>query len=98
VLRGNLEKMIYRNDANAYAVAESKLENGRGNATICGLMPGAQCAKILEVHGLWSKHEKHGRQFNFLLIDSKLPSDIRGIQGYLMSGLIDGIGKIYAEQ
>ncbi|MDR2436227.1 MAG: ATP-dependent RecD-like DNA helicase [Puniceicoccales bacterium] len=98
VLRGSLEKIIYRNDANGYAIAELKLENGRGNVTICGLMPGVQCGEIVEVHGLWSKHEKHGRQFNFSLIDSKLPSDIKGIQRYLGSGLIDGIGKIYAKK
>ncbi|MDR2721177.1 MAG: ATP-dependent RecD-like DNA helicase [Puniceicoccales bacterium] len=97
-LCGSLEKIIYRNDANGYAVAELKLENGRGNATICGLMPGVQCGEIVEVHGLWSKHEKHGRQFNFSLIESKLPSDIKGIQRYLGSGLIDGIGKIYAKK
>jgi exodeoxyribonuclease V alpha subunit len=98
VLRGSLEKIIYRNDANGYAVAELKLENGQGNATICGLMLGVQCGEIVEMHGLWLKHEKHSRQFTFSQIDSKLPSDIKGIQRYLGSGLIDGIGKIYAKK
>jgi exodeoxyribonuclease V alpha subunit len=97
VLFGSLEKIIYRNDGNGYAVAELKLENG-SSATICGLMPNVQCGEIIEAHGLWSKHEKHGQQFSFSKIESKLPSDIKGIRRYLGSGLIDGIGKVYAKK
>ncbi|MDR1255896.1 MAG: ATP-dependent RecD-like DNA helicase [Puniceicoccales bacterium] len=98
VLSGSLEKIIYRNDTNGYAVAELKLENNLGRVTICGLMPNVQCGEIIEARGLWSKHEKHGQQFSFSKIESKLPSDIKGIRRYLASGLIEGIGKIYAKK
>jgi exodeoxyribonuclease V alpha subunit len=89
---------VNRNDANGYTVVELKLENGSGNAAICGLMPNVQRGEIVEMHGRWSKHEKHGQQFNFSRIESKLPSDIKGIRRYLGSGLIDGIGKVYAKK
>jgi exodeoxyribonuclease V alpha subunit len=98
VLCGSLEKIIYRNDTNGYAVAELKLDDGLGSVTVCGVMPSAQCGEIVEVHGLWAKHEKHGPQFNFSKIESKLPSDVKGIRRYLGSGLIDGIGKVYAKK
>lgn len=97
-LSGSLEKLIYRNDSNGYSVAELKLENDLGNIIICGLMPNTQCGEIVEITGFWTKHEKHGQQFNFSKIESKLPSDVKGIRRYLGSGLIEGIGEVYAKK
>ncbi len=96
-LSGILEKIIYRNASNGYSIAELKLDDDSG-ITICGLMPNTQCGEIVEVTGSWTNHKKHGRQFNFSKIESKLPSDVKGIRRYLGSGLIDGIGKIYAKK
>jgi exodeoxyribonuclease V alpha subunit len=61
-------------------------------------MSNVQCGEIVETRGLWSKYGKHGQQFDFFGIESKLRSDVKGICCYLGSGLIDGIGKIYAKK
>ncbi len=96
-LSGSLERIIYRNASNGYSIAELKLDNDT-SIIICGLMPNTQCGEVIEVEGNWTNHEKHGKQFNFTKIESKLPSDIKGIRRYLGSGLIEGIGKIYAKK
>lgn len=97
-LFGTLEKITYRNPSNGYSIAKLRLEDEHSEATICGVMPNTQCGEVVEVTGWWTTHKKYGRQFEFSKIESKLPSDVRGIRRYLGSGLIDGIGKIYAKK
>ncbi|MDE6431899.1 MAG: ATP-dependent RecD-like DNA helicase, partial [Opitutales bacterium] len=96
-LCGVLEKIIYRNPSNGYSVAELKFEDD-SSAIVCGVMPNTQCGEFVEVTGTWVNHQKHGRQFEFTEIESKLPSDVKGIRRYLGSGLIEGIGKVYAKK
>lgn len=97
-LCGILERIIYRNPSNGYSVGELMLEDNGSRAVVCGLMPNTQCGELVAVIGHWVEHEKHGRQFEFSKIESRLPSDVKGIRRYLGSGLIEGIGKVYAKK
>lgn len=95
---GILERIIFRNDSNFYSIAELNLGKNSEKIIICGQLPNIQCGETLEVHGTWTSHQKHGKQLNVTFYESKLPSDIQGIRRYLSSGLIDGIGKVYAKK
>ena len=95
---GILERIIFRNDSNFYSVAELNLGKNKGKIVICGLLPNVQCGETLEVRGTWSGHAKHGKQLQVTHYESKLPSDVQGIRRYLSSGLIDGIGPVYAQK
>ncbi|MDR1433313.1 MAG: ATP-dependent RecD-like DNA helicase [Puniceicoccales bacterium] len=97
-IAGILERIIFRNDSNSYSVAEVKVGKCGDKATICGILPGVQCGETLEMTGTWTTHERHGLQFNVEKFESKLPSDVNGIRRYLGSGLIEGVGKIYAKK
>jgi exodeoxyribonuclease V alpha subunit len=95
---GVLERIIFRNDANFYSIIEVKESQSGTKVTACGILPGVQPGETLEMTGNWTVHEMHGKQFNVEQFESKLPSDIRGIRRYLGSGLVEGIGKIYARK
>ncbi|MDR1401973.1 MAG: ATP-dependent RecD-like DNA helicase, partial [Puniceicoccales bacterium] len=98
IITGVLDRIIFRNDSNFYSVAEIKIPKDGSRVIVCGILPGVQCGETLEMTGTWTTHEKHGLQFNVENFKSKLPSDISGIRRYLGSGLIEGIGKIYAKK
>src|SRR5205085_4441202 len=66
--------------------------------TILGPLPGVECGETLHLSGEWTRHEQHGAQFKIASFKSELPSSVYGIRKYLGSGLVPGIGKVYANK
>jgi len=66
--------------------------------TITGPLPGVQCGETLQLTGEWTRHAQHGAQFKIASYKSQLPSSVYGIRKYLGSGLVPGIGKVYANK
>src|SRR6185369_751071 len=65
---------------------------------IVGPLPGVQCGETLVLAGEWTRHAQHGAQFKIASFKSALPSSVYGIRKYLGSGLVPGIGKVYANK
>jgi exodeoxyribonuclease V alpha subunit len=61
-------------------------------------LPGVQCGETLQLTGEWTRHAQHGAQFKVTGFKSELPSSVYGIRKYLGSGLVPGIGKVYANK
>ena len=106
-LTGVLERIIFLNEENHYTIAELRPETGRGSGaaagkaetvTIVGPLPGVQCGETLRLTGEWTRHAQHGAQFKIAAFTSELPSSVYGIRKYLGSGLVPGIGKVYANK
>ncbi len=106
-LTGVLERIIFFNEENHYTIAELRTEVGRGvpsapgkdaTITITGPLPGVQCGETLQLTGEWTRHAQHGAQFKIVTFKSALPSSVYGIRKYLGSGLVPGIGKVYANK
>jgi exodeoxyribonuclease V alpha subunit len=104
-LTGVLERIIFFNEENHYTIAELKPEVARADpgapkttVTITGPLPGVQCGETLQLTGEWTKHAQHGAQFKVVTFKSELPSSVYGIRKYLGSGLVPGIGKVYANK
>ena len=104
-LTGVLERIIFFNEENHYTIAELKPEVGRADpsapketVTITGPLPGVQCGETLQLTGEWTRHAQHGAQFKIATFKSALPSSVYGIRKYLGSGLVPGIGKVYANK
>jgi len=57
-----------------------------------------QCGETLQLSGEWTKHAQHGAQFKVTAFKSELPSSVYGIRKILGSGLVPGIGKVYADK
>ena len=97
-ITGTLERIIFSNEENAYCVAEISLPNEARPVTILGTLPGVQCGETLKLNGQWTRHPSHGDQFKVGSFESQLPASVHGIRKYLGSGLIQGIGKSYAQK
>lgn len=104
-LTGVLERIIFFNEENHYTIAELKPELARATAdtpretvTVVGALPGVQCGETLQLTGEWTRHAQHGAQFKITGYKSELPSSVYGIRKYLGSGLVPGIGRVYANK
>jgi len=112
-LTGVIERIIFLNEENHYTIAELRPDaprNAGGSAvppprterpdpvTIVGALPGVECGETLHLTGEWTRHATHGSQFKVVSFKSELPSSVYGIRKYLGSGLVPGIGKVYANK
>jgi len=68
------------------------------SVTIVGPLPGVECGETLHLTGDWTRHAQHGPQFKIAGCKSELPASVYGIRKYLGSGLVPGIGKVYANK
>ncbi|MFJ9842132.1 ATP-dependent RecD-like DNA helicase [Kitasatospora sp. NPDC101155] len=98
-VEGVLERITYANEETGYTVA--RVDTGRGGndlLTVVGALLGAQVGESLRLHGRWGSHPQYGRQFVVENYTTVLPATVQGIQRYLGSGLIKGIGPRFAER
>ncbi|MDH6709373.1 exodeoxyribonuclease V alpha subunit [Kitasatospora sp. MAA19] len=98
-VEGVLERITYANEETGYTVA--RVDTGRGGndlLTVVGALLGAQVGESLRLHGRWGSHPQYGRQFTVENYTTVLPATVQGIQRYLGSGLIKGIGPRFAER
>ncbi|TAG29621.1 MAG: ATP-dependent RecD-like DNA helicase, partial [Verrucomicrobia bacterium] len=89
---------MFLNEDNHYTIAEFRPDEGDEKVTIVGALPGVQCGETLHLHGSWASHAQHGSQFKIERFSSELPSSVYGIRKYLGSGLVPGVGKVYANK
>ncbi|MGC4075172.1 MAG: ATP-dependent RecD-like DNA helicase [Nibricoccus sp.] len=97
-LTGVLERIIFLNEETHFTIAEFRTDTADEKITITGPLPGAQCGETLHLRGTWTKHAQHGDQFKVESFKAELPSSVYGIRKYLGSGLVPGIGKVYANK
>ena len=102
-LTGVLERIIFFNEENHYTIAEFRPDatnpkDAEAKVTIVGALPGVECGETLHLAGEWTKHAQHGAQFKVTGFKSELPASVYGIRKYLGSGLVPGIGKVYANK
>lgn len=93
-----LERLTYVNEETGYTVAKVATDRGGDLLTVVGALLGAQPGESLRLRGRWSSHPKFGRQFEVDSYTTVLPATIQGIQRYLGSGLVKGIGPVFAER
>lgn len=97
-IRGVLERIMFSNEENHFLIGDLRPEDKKATITVTGAMPGVQCGETLEVTGDWVVNPKYGTQFKVTHVKSTLPSTVHGIRKYLGSGLVPGIGKVYANK
>ncbi len=97
-IRGQIERITFSNDENGFTIAKLKAKGERELITIVGSLPGINPGEVLELLGEWSNHPKFGQQFKVIKFKSVLPATAAGIEKYLGSGLIKGIGPIMASR
>src|SRR6266480_472079 len=99
VLDGVLERVTFANPETGYTIARiGPAHGGSDLVTVVGALLGAQVGESLRMRGRWASHPKYGRQFEVHSYTTVLPATTQGIQRYLGSGLIKGIGPVMAER
>lgn len=95
-VQGILSEIIFRNEANGYIVAI--LETEQEPVTIVGYMPVVNQGESLSVTGKWTRHPIYGEQLEILSCRQVTPNTPEGIENYLASGVIKGIGPKTAKK
>ena len=92
-LKGQLERITYTNADNGYTVASITLFETGEPVTIVGNFIAPTPGEMLAMRGEWISHPKYGDQFRVSESRTLVPATTEGIQKYLGSGMIKGIGK-----
>ncbi|MBW6440181.1 ATP-dependent RecD-like DNA helicase [Actinoplanes hulinensis] len=98
VLEAVLERLTYVNEETGYTVARVAHKSSTDLLTVVGSLLGAQPGESLRLSGWWSSHPQYGRQFEVVSYTTVLPATIQGLRRYLGSGLVKGIGPVFAER
>ena len=96
-LEGTIEQVVYYNPDNGYTVCRFGLEDGR-QFTIIGTFPPLSPGEVLRVSGRWEMNPRFGQQLRVESFVPILPSSIKGIEKFLSSGLVRGIGPVLARR
>jgi exodeoxyribonuclease V alpha subunit len=97
-LRGQIERITYSNDENCYTVARIKVYGRRELVTVIGNIVSPTPGEIISMKGEWGNHPKYGEQFKIAYCESTAPATVHGIEKYLGSGLVKGIGPVMAKR
>ncbi len=97
-ITGYIERITFQNQENQFTVAKLKEKGKRDLTCIVGSLPSIQPGETLKCYGTWYHDPSHGRQFKVDHYQVQAPADLIGIQKYLSSGLIKGIGAAYAKR
>ena len=97
-LRCVVERITYQNEQNGYTVIKCKAKGYNDLVTVVGAMPEVHVGAVLTMTGEWKMDAKYGSQFSMTSFEETLPATVYGIEKYLGSGLVKGIGPKFASR
>ena len=97
-MRCVVERITYTNTENGYTVLKVSAKNYNDLVTVVGIMPDTHVGSVLSLEGFWKMDAKYGRQFSVERFEEALPATVYGIEKYLGSGLIKGVGPKFAKR
>lgn len=98
-IKGTINRFLFQSADNGFAIAILSESNSKQADIIAkGYLPDLQAGQEVSLSGNWIFHPKFGKQFEVQKYQVTLPTSLLGLKKYLGSGLIKGIGKVYAEK
>src|SRR5712671_2146302 len=96
VLAGLVERVTFHNEENGFCVLRVKARGQRDLITVLGHAAMISDGEFVQASGSWQNDRSHGVQFRASFLKIAAPTTIEGIEKYLGSGMIRGIGPVYA--
>jgi len=97
-LSGQIEHITYTNEENGFTIARVRVPGRREPVTVVGNLMAPSAGEFLQMKGAWIRHPKYGPQFKISRYQLAVPATVPGIQRYLGSGLIRGLGPVMARR
>ena len=97
-ITGSIDGITYHNPEDNYTVARIKPPGKDHSIVIAGTLPSVNPGEEIVLRGYWYNHPKYGEQFKVLSCRVKIPATLKGMERYLSSGLIKGIGPFLARR
>ncbi|MBF2053935.1 MAG: ATP-dependent RecD-like DNA helicase [Candidatus Sericytochromatia bacterium] len=97
-LEGQIERITYYAESSGYTVLQLKAPGQPELITVVGELPQTYAGERVRLRGQWLNHPKYGPQFKARHCEKLLPATVTGLEKYLASGLIKGVGPITARR
>jgi exodeoxyribonuclease V alpha subunit len=97
-LSGNIERITYHNEDNGFCVLRVKVKGHKDLVTVTGSSPTLSVGEYIKCSGIWFNDRNYGKQFKADFLKALPPDTLEGIEKYLGSGLIKGIGTHFAKK
>ena len=97
-LAGSIERVTFHNPDSGFAVLRLKVKGRSELVSVVGHLPSAAAGEYVEAEGWWVIDKEHGQQFKATTMRTTHPSSPEGIEKYLGSGFIKGIGPHFAKK
>ena len=98
VLGGLVDRVTFHNPENGFCVLRVKARGQRDLITVLGHAAMISAGEFVQVSGTWINDRTHGVQFRASFLKATAPTTVEGIEKYLASGMIRGIGPVYAKK
>ncbi len=95
-LSGLVERVTFHNADSGFCVLRLKVRGERDLITLVGHAPSVTPGEYASASGNWVTDREHGRQFRAVFVKIAPPNTLSGIERYLGSGMVKGIGPVYA--
>ena len=97
-IKVQIERITYYNEESGYTIAKARLGGRHDLVTVVGNLLAVNPGGVLKLTGEWHFHPKFGEQFKITSYEPVVPATVTGIERYLGSGLIKGIGPVMAKR
>jgi len=97
-LAGLVERVTFHNPENGFSVLRVKARGHRDLITVIGHAAMVGAGEFVQMTGAWVNDRVHGPQFRATFLKASPPTTLEGIERYLASGMISGIGPVYAKR
>ena len=95
---GLVERVTYHNAENGFCVLRVNVKGHKDLVTIVGNLHMISAGEFVQASGSWIHDRQHGNQFKAQFLKSTPPTSLEGIERYLASGMIKGVGPVYAKK
>ncbi len=97
-LAGLVERVTFHNADSGFCVLRVKASGKPELVTVLGAAPSIAAGEYIQASGRWENHREQGLQFRATFLRATAPTSAEGMEKYLGSGLIKGIGPVFAQR